>query len=113
MVNPYPDEKELLKNILEPLLEDFDHWFGRSRKLLETQGLSFLTPVQQEDLLNRVKQAQGEVICAKLMFQATGEQVGIEMGVLMPWHNLVTECWQVAQRHRQMQATGNVEIQRD
>lgn len=105
MVNPYPDEKELLKTILEPLLEDFDHWFARSRSLLETQRLSFFTPVQQENLLNRVKQAQGEVTCAKLMFQATDEQVGVEMKVLMPWHNLVTECWQVAQRHRQIQAT--------
>ena len=103
MVNPYPDEKELLKTILEPLLEDFQHWFGRSRNLLETERLSFLTPAQQEDLLNRVKQGQGEVTCAKLMFQATAEQVGIEMKVLMPWHNLVTECWQVAQRHRQTQ----------
>lgn len=103
MLNPYPDEKELLKTILEPLLGDFEHWFARSRNLLETERLLFLTPVQQENLLNQVKQAQGEVICARLMFQATGEQVGIEMKVLMPWHNLVTECWQVAQRHRQTQ----------
>lgn len=103
MVNPYPEERELLKTILEPLLDDFQHWFARSRNLLETERLSFLTPAQQEDLLKRVKQAQGEATCARLMFQATGEQVGIEMKVLMPWHNLVTECWQVAQRHRQAQ----------
>ncbi|MDJ0546686.1 MAG: DUF2605 family protein, partial [Microcystis sp. M53601_WE4] len=26
-----PTENELLKTILEPLLEDFTHWFSRSR----------------------------------------------------------------------------------
>ncbi|EHJ13387.1 DUF2605 family protein, partial [Crocosphaera watsonii] len=28
-------EQELLKTILEPLLEDFQYWFSRSRHLLE------------------------------------------------------------------------------
>ncbi|QHV00092.1 DUF2605 domain-containing protein [Synechocystis sp. CACIAM 05] len=104
MTNPQPDEKELLKTILEPLLGDFEHWFSRSCQLLESQRLAFFTPEQQQELLDRVRQARDEVKCTKLMFQATGEQVGVEFSVLVPWHNLVTECWQVAQRHRQMQA---------
>ncbi|MBE9106520.1 DUF2605 family protein, partial [Nostoc cf. edaphicum LEGE 07299] len=33
---------ELLKTVLDPLLEDFQHWFTRSRHLLETEELSFM-----------------------------------------------------------------------
>ena len=99
-----PEESELLKSTLEPLLEDFEYWYERSRHLLETEELSFLTQPQQSDLLNRIIQAQQKVIATKTMFYATGGQVGIEMTVLMPWHKLLTECWQVATRFRVEQA---------
>ena len=33
MSTEQPTEKELLKSVLEPLLEDFQYWFGRSRSL--------------------------------------------------------------------------------
>ena len=36
-----------------------------------------------------------------MLFAATGEQVGIDMATLKPWHQLVTECWNVAMRFRQ------------
>ncbi|SKB15293.1 conserved hypothetical protein [Planktothrix sp. PCC 11201] len=99
-----PEESELLKSILEPLLEDFEYWFERSRHLLETEEISFLTRLQQSDLLNRITQAQQKVMATKTLFYATGGQVGIEMTVLMPWHNLLTEYWQVATRFRMEQA---------
>jgi Protein of unknown function (DUF2605) len=92
---------ELLKTVLEPLLEDFQHWFTRSRHLLETEQLSFMSHQEQSDLLLRVKQAQNELYTAKMLFAATDKQVGIEMATLMPWHQLVTECWNVAIRFRQ------------
>jgi len=57
MLNP---NLELLKSVLQPLLEDFQYWFGRAL-LSQTQQLSFLTTNQQSDLLGRVKQAQQEV----------------------------------------------------
>lgn len=99
-----PEESELLKSILEPLLEDFEYWFERSRHLLETEEMSFLSQPQQSDLLNRITQAQQQVIATKTLFHATGGQVGIEITVLMPWHKLLTECWQVAARFRMEQA---------
>ncbi|MBC6435795.1 DUF2605 domain-containing protein, partial [Nostoc sp. HG1] len=49
----------------------------------------------------RVKQAQNELNTAKMLFTATDKQVGIDMATLMPWHELVTECWNVAMRFRQ------------
>jgi hypothetical protein len=53
---------------------------------------------EQFDLLTRVKKAQEEVNTTKMLFTATGEQVGIDMATLMPWHQLVTQCWNVAMR---------------
>ncbi|MBE9003676.1 DUF2605 domain-containing protein [Fortiea sp. LEGE XX443] len=94
---------ELLKTVLEPLLEDFQYWFARSRNFLETEQLSFMSHQEQSDLLLRVKQAQAEVNTTKMLFTATDKQVGIDMTTLMPWHQLVTECWNVAMHFRQAQ----------
>ncbi|MBD1997863.1 DUF2605 domain-containing protein [Leptolyngbya sp. FACHB-541] len=93
-------EPELLKTLLEPLLEDFQYWFGRSRTLLESQTINFLGDEKQADLLERVKQAQQQVSTAQMLMRATDNQVGVETSVLMPWHQLVTECWQVAIQFR-------------
>jgi hypothetical protein len=101
MSHPEFDEKALLKTILEPLLEDFTYWFSRSQQLLKNQQLLFLSPQQQGDLLARVEQAQQEVDCAKLLFNATDQQAGVTMEVVAGWHQLVTECWLLAQRDRQ------------
>ena len=94
---------QLLKTVLEPLLEDFEYWFGRSRQMLETEQLSFMSYQEQSDLLLRVKQAQAELNSVKMLFAATDGQVGIEMTTLIPWHQLVRECWGVARRSRQGQ----------
>jgi Protein of unknown function (DUF2605) len=100
MLNSNLPEPELLKTVLKPLLQDFQYWFGRSLALLETERIDFLSSQEQSDLFERVKQAKQEVSVAQIMFEATGEQVGIEMSALMPWHQLVTECWKVAMRLR-------------
>ncbi|AFZ29128.1 Protein of unknown function DUF2605 [Gloeocapsa sp. PCC 7428] len=100
MLNSNLPEPELLKTILQPLLEDFQYWFERSRHLLETEQIAFLDQQQQFDLLERVKQAQQEVNSAQMLFQVTGGQVGIDMAAIMPWHHLLTECWKVGMRFR-------------
>jgi hypothetical protein len=104
MLNSNVPEPELLEKVLQPLLEDFKYWFARSRSLLETEQISFLGTEQQSDLLARVKQAQQEVSTAQMLFHATSAQVGIDMATLMPWHQLVTECWKVAMRFRTEQS---------
>jgi hypothetical protein len=98
-------EPELLKSVLQPLLEDFQYWFTRARNLLETERIDFMSTQQQSDLLLRVKQAQEQVNTASMMFNATEGQVGIEMQALMPWHQLVTECWNVAMKFRAQRET--------
>lgn len=94
MLNSNLPEPELLKVLLKPLLEDFQYWFTQARSRLESGKLQ--DTQRQSDLLTRVKQAQQEVSAARSLFQVTGGQVGIDPSVLMLWHQLVTECWQVA-----------------
>jgi len=104
MLNSNLPEPELLKNLLQPLLEDFQYWFGRSRTFLETENISFLESHQQSDLLSRVKQAQNEVNTVQTMFHATGSQVGVETTTLFQWHQLVAECWKISMRFRMERA---------
>ncbi|MBM0740375.1 DUF2605 domain-containing protein [Phormidium sp. CLA17] len=104
-------ESELLKSLLEPLLGDFQYWFGRSRTFLEDTEISFLTAEQQADLLARVAQAQSEVSAAQSLFMAIGGQAGIETSVLAPWHQLVSECWQVSHRHRLAGSSHSIQIE--
>lgn len=93
-------EPDFLKTLLQPLLEDFQYWFGRSQQLLESHQIDFLSPQQQASLLARVQQARQEVSTTQLLFNAMDGQAGIETTVLVPWHQLVTECWQVGMKFR-------------
>ena len=106
MLNSNLPESELLKTLLKPLLQDFQYWFERSQVLLETEEIRFLGPEKQADLLIRVKQAQQEVRTTQMLLEATGGQAGVETTVLMPWHQLVTECWQTTIRFRLERSAG-------
>ncbi len=101
MSTEQPTEKELLKTVLEPLLEDFQYWFERSRNLLESEQMSFFEPQKQEQFLARVVQCQKEVQTAQMLFKATDGSAGIDSRMLLPWHQLVAECWNVAQKCRE------------
>ncbi len=104
-------ESELLKSLLEPLLDDFQYWFERSRTFLESTEVSLLTAEQQADLLARVAQAQLEVSAAHSLFMAVGGQAGIETSVLAPWHQLISECWQVFHRHRLAGSSPSIQME--
>jgi hypothetical protein len=101
MTTEQPTEKELLKTVLEPLLEDFQYWFGRSRTLLESEQMSFFTTQEQAELLARIVHSQQEVQTAQMLFRATDGLAGIDSKILLPWHQLVAECWDVARQLRE------------
>ncbi|OKH19563.1 DUF2605 domain-containing protein [[Limnothrix rosea] IAM M-220] len=103
--NDLPNDQEMLKTILAPLLDDFSYWFERSLSALEKEQVSFMTVQEQEAFMARIKQAQAEVSVAKSLFNATGGSAGIEMKVLMPWHQLVQECWGIAKKNRESKAS--------
>jgi hypothetical protein len=93
-----PSDPDLLKVILEPLLEDFQYWFGRSQTLLESTQVDFLDAADQADLLHRIQVAQQEVSTSKLLLDATDGKAGVDTAVMAQWHRLVHECWQVSMR---------------
>jgi hypothetical protein len=93
-------ESDFLKTVLEPLLADFQYWFTRSHTLLENQEIPFLGSEKQANLLERVFQAHQEVNTARTLLMATDGQVGVETSILMAWHQLVAECWQISTRLR-------------
>ncbi|MBE9033321.1 DUF2605 domain-containing protein [filamentous cyanobacterium LEGE 11480] len=95
-----PPDPDLLKQVLAPLLEDFQYWFERSSKLLQSTQLDFMDAADQQDLLGRVLEAQQAVQVAQSLLAATDGQAGVEMTVLMGWHKLVTECWSLSMQHR-------------
>jgi len=102
---PSNSESDLLKSLLEPLLDDFQYWFERSRTLLEENEIAFMDSEQQADLLARVLSAQQEVVTVQSLFKLTDKQVGVDTSVMASWHRLVHECWQVSHRFRQEQAS--------
>ncbi|MEL6927569.1 MAG: DUF2605 domain-containing protein [Cyanobacteria bacterium J06600_6] len=107
MSTEQPTEKELLKTVLEPLLEDFQYWFGRSRTLLESEQMPFFTTQEQTDFLDRLVYAQQEVQTAQMLFKATDGLAGIDSKMLLPWHQLVAECWNIARKRREDKQASN------
>lgn len=98
---PLPTDPDLLKSLLNPLLEDFEYWFERSHILLESERMEFMELREQQNLLNRVMEMQQSVNAMKSLVSATNGQAGVDMKVLMDWHRLVHECWGVSMKHRQ------------
>ena len=105
MSTSQPSEQELLQNILQPLLTDFEYWFSKSVDLLDGSQIPFLTREAQTDLLARVKLARSEVSVAQMLFTSIDGQVGVEPSQMLTWHQIVTECWQVSMQLRQSQQT--------
>ncbi len=93
-------DPELLKTLLDPLLDDFNHWLGRAQSLLLNETIEFLSADEHADLLKRVEQVLQEVNASQSLFHATNCQAGVDAAMLLGWHKLVAECWQVMIRFR-------------
>lgn len=105
MSNTASPDPEMLRQLLEPLLEDFSYWFERSQKLLSSERIHFLTETEQQQLLERVENALKEVSVSTVLFQATGHQVGVDMATMRPWHTLLMECQAVGMRYYRNQTS--------
>ena len=104
MSNTASPDPEMLKKLLEPLLDDFIYWFDRAQKLLSSQRLDFLTEDDQQKILERVEHALKEVNVAIALFRVTGHQVGVDMTTMRPWHQLLMECQAIGMRYYRNQA---------
>jgi Protein of unknown function (DUF2605) len=107
MSNSSSAEIELMQSLLEPLLEDFRYWFGRSLELIEKERLSFMTTEDQADLTERIRSIIAEVNAASALFQITGKQVGVDVASIASWHRLLMECQGMGMQYRQLKANGD------
>jgi hypothetical protein len=107
MSSPSLPESELLKELLQPLLEDFQYWFSRTRTLLESEAMPFLNPDEQAERLAQIVQVQEQVQAAQGMFYALEGQVGLDPAILMTWHRQVSDCWQLLMRWRLSRTTAH------
>jgi Protein of unknown function (DUF2605) len=98
---------DLMKSVLTPLLEDFQHWFGRTLEMMETRNIGFLSAEQQQDLVERVRSAQKQVSASQMLASATEGQATISMPIVMSWNKLVHECWGVSLRSRKEEQLEN------
>ena len=99
-----PDSKQLLQELLTPLLEDFHYWFGKSITLLEDNRIEFLSQTEQADLLERVRAALRELQSAEQLYNLSDMSVGVDPKLVVKWHRLLLECGGVGQQFRRLQA---------
>ncbi|WP_017327865.1 DUF2605 family protein [Synechococcus sp. PCC 7336] len=97
-----PNPQSLLKDLLDPLIDDFRYWFGRSATLLEGHRIDFMTSSEQSDLLQRILTAQAELQSAELLYNLSENEVGIDPQLVVKWHRLLLECGNVGRRYRQL-----------
>jgi len=107
MSSPSLPESELMKELLQPLLEDFQYWFGRTRILLESEAMPFLDPDEQAKRLAQIIQVQAEVQAAQGLFYALEGKVGLDPAILMAWHRHVSDGWQLLIRWRLSKMAAN------
>lgn len=96
-------ELELMRQILDPLIEDYHYWLGRSQRFLEEEENldEFLSVEEQSVLAARIQEAQGELQAAESLYKLSGSEVGIDPGIMAKWHRLLMECAELGRQFRQ------------
>lgn len=90
-----PDQP-LVQSILEPLLDDFQYWFGEAETLLNSPEANCLDERDRQQLAAQLHTAKQEVATARTLMLATAGNAGVDVAVVSQWHQLVSKCWQTA-----------------
>ncbi|NEQ47103.1 MAG: DUF2605 domain-containing protein [Leptolyngbya sp. SIOISBB] len=96
-----PSEPPIMQVVLEPLLEDFQYWFGKTQTLLNSSQADCLAVSDRQTFTQEVEAAQRAVATAKTLLLATDGQAGVDIAVVGQWHRLVGKCWQTSRYIRQ------------
>ncbi len=94
-------ELPLMQAVLEPLLEDFQYWFGKTQTLLTSPKADCLAASDRQTFIQEVEEAQRAVVTAKTLLLATDGHAGVDMAVVGQWHQLVHKCWKTSRYIRQ------------
>jgi hypothetical protein len=91
-----PSAAELLDQVLNPLLTDFEDTFARGLFLLEHCPDRVLPEGRRLALRERLRQAQAELGAARALRSAAPTPMALEMATIQPWHALVVEVWSLS-----------------
>ncbi len=95
-------ELELMRQILDPLIQDYHYWLGRSQRFLAEENLAELISADEKtSLLNRILEAQSELQVAESLYKLSNTEVGIDPGLMAKWHRLLMECAELGRQFRQ------------
>jgi len=94
-------DKPIVQEILEPLLDDFQYWFGETKSLLNSPKADCLAAGDRQSLTQELNEAQQAVATARTLMLATEGRAGVDMAVVGQWHRLVSKCWQTSRYIRQ------------
>ena len=95
---PLPDSAgDLLNQVLNPLLDDFQQSFERGLELLDHCPDQVLASQARDDLRQRLRQAQAELQAARALRAAAPTPMALDMATISPWHALVLEVWSLSE----------------
>lgn len=98
---PAPDSDQLLEELLESLLADFEYWFRRGLQLLELAPEALLPPSEQRRLATALTSALAELAAARALRRASPCPMALDMDAMVPWHQLMLRVWSLSSLLRQ------------
>jgi hypothetical protein len=91
-----PEPGQLLDQVLNPLLMDFEDTFARGLQLLEHCPERVLATDRQGSLRQRLLEAQAGLHAARALRAAAPTPMALDMATIQPWHELVVEVWSLS-----------------
>ena len=98
---PAPDSGQLLEELLDSLLADFEYWFRRGLELLELAPEALLPPSEQRRLATALTSALAELAAARALCRASPCPMALDMDAMVPWHQLMLRVWSLSSLLRQ------------
>ncbi|MFN9547810.1 MAG: DUF2605 family protein [Cyanobacteriota bacterium] len=92
-----PEPGDLLDQVLNPLLADFEETFARGLQLLAHCPDRVLADDGRASLALRLRDAQAGLRAARaLRAAAAPTPMALDMATIQPWHELVVEVWSLS-----------------
>ncbi|MFM7753419.1 MAG: DUF2605 family protein [Cyanobium sp.] len=92
-----PAPGNLLDQLLQPLLTDYEETFARGLLLLDHCPEHVLPEARQQSLGERLREAQAALAAARaLRAAAAPTPLALDMATITPWHELVVEVWSLS-----------------
>ena len=91
-----PEPGQLLDQVLNPLLADFEETFARGLQLLAHCPDRVLHAADRAALRQRLLEAQAGLRAARALRAAAPTPMALDMATIQPWHELVVEVWSLS-----------------